>query len=62
MDKLEEIVEKVLIGIDSTETESEKGWWETSAGAEFGRKKKLELIKILKRHLILKAKDGKNRN
>jgi hypothetical protein len=25
-----------LRGINETETESEDGWWETSAGAEFG--------------------------
>jgi hypothetical protein len=26
----------LLKGIDETETESAEGWWETSAGAEFG--------------------------
>jgi hypothetical protein len=29
-------IEKLLIGIDTTETTNESGWWETSVGAEFG--------------------------
>jgi hypothetical protein len=44
--KLEEarkdVVREVIVildGIDMTETDSEKGWWETSAGAEFGKNK-----------------------
>jgi hypothetical protein len=31
-----EAVIGLLRGIDETETESADGWWETSAGAEFG--------------------------
>ena len=27
----------LLDGITETETESDNGWWETSAGAEFGK-------------------------
>ena len=36
-------IKAILRGIDETETESEYGWWETSAGADFGRKKLLEI-------------------
>lgn len=45
MDALE-IVERILTGIDKTETESPDGWWETSTGADFGNKK-LNQIKAL---------------
>jgi len=37
-------IREILKGIDKTESESEDGWWETSEGAEFGRKKLEELI------------------
>ena len=37
-------IEKVLLGIDQDETESDNGWWETSAGAGFGKRKKDEII------------------
>ena len=40
-------IRKVLNGIDKTETEDVSGWWETSNGAEFGRKKLDELLNIL---------------
>ena len=50
MDEIEKLVNKILKGIDETETEATEGWWETSTGAEFGAKKKLELLKAL-RHL-----------
>jgi len=50
--ELEGIVEKVLKGIDLEEIESEDGWWETSIGAEFGKRKKEELLKSLRYHLI----------
>ena len=36
MVKLELKVVELLEGIDETEIESEKGWWETSTGAELG--------------------------
>jgi len=35
---------EILVGIDKDEIESPFGWWETSTGAEFG-KKKLEEVK-----------------
>lgn len=48
MDKEREaLVRKILLGIDETECESEHGWWETSSGAEFGKKKLEELIAAL---------------
>lgn len=31
-----EVILTILKGIDCTETEDPDGWWETSAGAEFG--------------------------
>ena len=36
-------LDRILVGIDKTETEHPDGWWETSAGAEFGAKKLAEL-------------------
>ena len=50
--ELEGIVEKVLKGIDLEEIESEDGWWETSIGAEFGKRKKEELLKALRCYLM----------
>ena len=38
---------KVLHGIDETETESEDGWWEVDAGAEYGARKKAEILAII---------------
>ena len=34
---------KILYGIEYTETERSEGWWETSTGAEFGQRKKTQL-------------------
>lgn len=31
------LVERLLNGIDQTEVEDEKGWWETSDGAKGGK-------------------------
>lgn len=42
-----EAVKAVLKGIDQTETESPDGWWETSAGAEFGARKLKYIIGLL---------------
>lgn len=47
MSEREALVRKILLGIDETENESEHGWWETSSGAEFGKKKLDELIAAL---------------
>jgi len=45
MTRLKEI-EEILRGIDDEETQSEDGWWETEAGADFG-KQRLDLIREL---------------
>ena len=47
-----DFVEKILIGIDLTETESDNGWWETSAGAMFGKRKKIELLEAIQLHIL----------
>lgn len=39
----------ILRGIDSTETESEHGWWETDAGAKFGSAKMEEIERLFSR-------------
>jgi hypothetical protein len=39
MTKIEELQDNILClleGIDKTEIEQDDGWWETSAGADFG--------------------------
>lgn len=46
--ELEAKVRELLKGINSTECESEDGWWETSAGADFGEAKLEQLIELLK--------------
>ena len=40
----EELIKRILIGIDKTQSESEEGWWETSDGASFGAGKLKELL------------------
>ena len=42
-----EAIKVVLKGIDQTELESPDGWWETSAGAEFGAKKLKYILGLL---------------
>jgi hypothetical protein len=37
---------KILEGINKEQTESENGWWETSIGAEFGKKKLEEITSL----------------
>ena len=37
----------LLNGIDQTETDSINGWWETSAGAEFGAMKLAALLELI---------------
>jgi len=49
---IEKVVNEVLAGIDETETKEESGWWETNAGADFGKRKKEELLNKLR--LIIK--------
>ncbi len=41
-----EHLDSILEGIEHDELEHKEGWWETSTGAEFGKKKKDELIKL----------------
>ena len=36
-------IEEILKGIDKDECEDPDGWWENSGGAEFGRKKLIEI-------------------
>ena len=40
-------IKKILNGIDETETSNKGGWWKTSIGAEFGKRKLDELIKLI---------------
>ena len=40
-------IKKILEGIDQEETESDKGYWETSTGAKFGAKKLEEIKKLI---------------
>lgn len=47
VEELKSMICEVLQGIDKTETESEDGWWETSTGAEFGRKKLESILELL---------------
>lgn len=50
MDKeklIADIKDRILFGIDKTETENLFGWWETSTGAEFGEKKLAAVIKAI---------------
>lgn len=47
----------ILEGIDKTETESEKGWWSTSKGAEFGRKILMLIEKVIESQVQFKITD-----
>jgi hypothetical protein len=46
MNNLLTLIEGILTGIDQTETDDNRGWWETSAAAKFGATK-LEQIRAL---------------
>ncbi len=46
-EELLKAIEAILEGIDKTENESERGWWETSTGAEFGATKLAEIRALL---------------
>lgn len=51
MKSKEELIQKIetiLDGIDKTEMETGQGWWETSEGAEFGRRKLEAVIAAIK--------------
>lgn len=38
----------LLKGIDETESDSEYGWWETSAGAKFGARKFAQVAALIR--------------
>jgi hypothetical protein len=44
-------IKKTLDGIDQDECEYDNGWWETSYGAEFGKNKLDELIKLIEENV-----------
>jgi len=44
-------LEIILDGIDRSEIEYTHGWWATFSGAEFGEKRKHEIIGLFKKHL-----------
>lgn len=41
-------IDIILDGIDKDETEHKSGWWETSTGVEFGKKKLVEVKECIK--------------
>jgi hypothetical protein len=43
----EQELRDILKGIDETQDDSGDGWWETSVGAGFGKKKLSEIIELL---------------
>jgi len=51
----EERLMLILEGIDKDQCEDKKGWWETSTGSDFG-KRKLQKIKAFIRTEISRAK------
>jgi len=40
-------IEKLSVGIDMTENDSNNGWWETEKGAEFGKEYLAKVIQII---------------
>ena len=46
----------VVRGIDTTEVDDDRGWWETSVGAEFGAEVKKKLESFIKQKMILAAR------
>ena len=45
--KIEDKIRDILSGIDEDDVDYPDGWWETSVGAEFGKKKLEELLLYL---------------
>lgn len=41
-------LKEILNGIDTTECESDAGWWETSDGAKFGARKLQEVTNLFR--------------
>lgn len=52
MNEIEKEFDEIVLGIDKQETEDDNGWWETSTGAEFGKKKKKEIKKFYRKAII----------
>ena len=46
-EELKSEIRRILSGIDQTEADGPSGWWETSAGAEFGAQKLAELESLI---------------
>jgi hypothetical protein len=44
-------LEYILDGIDQDEVSSKNGWWETSTGADFGLRKKREIIQLFIKYI-----------
>lgn len=59
MENWREELNTILEGIDEEETHNEKGWWETSLGAEFGREVKVLIIKLIEQELDKAREEGK---
>lgn len=51
LEESEKKISTILEGIDCTEINSTNGWWETSTGAEFGDKKKTDVLNFQKSQL-----------
>ena len=47
-----EDIKNIFEGIDKEDYETNKGWWETSEGAKFGKKKLEELICYINQHKL----------
>lgn len=45
---LREKIAVILKGIDKDEYEDKDGWWETSTGSEFGKRKLKEILDLFK--------------
>jgi len=52
MDDLINEVKAILYGIDMESCDDDKGWWETSCGAEFGKEKLERVIEAIKKYNI----------
>ncbi len=59
MENWREELNTILEGIDEEETHNEKGWWETSLGAEFGREVKVLIIKLIDQELDKAREEGR---
>ena len=59
MENWREELNTILEGIDEEETHNEKGWWETSLGAEFGREVKVLIIKLIEQELDKAREEGR---